>query len=102
MQTLTDHGCFNAYLKRFKKRDEEAYDYCGFSVPDAEHTLFACDELSLARGAVCRPVGADSTLNTMVPLILKSEEYWQHVESFDTHVMRNKNLNGHSRGQRCR
>ena len=25
-QALTGHGCFNAYLKRFKKRDDEAYD----------------------------------------------------------------------------
>ena len=27
-QALSGHGCFNAYLKRFKKRDEEMCYYC--------------------------------------------------------------------------
>ena len=39
-QALSDHGCFNAYLKRFKKRDVELCRNCGFPVDDAEYTLF--------------------------------------------------------------
>ena len=27
-QALSGHGCFNAYLKRFKKRDDESCHYC--------------------------------------------------------------------------
>ena len=31
-QALSGHGCFNAYLKRFKKRDDESCRYCGYSL----------------------------------------------------------------------
>ena len=41
-QALSDHGCFNAYPRRFKKRDEEMCRYCVTSVDNAEHALFIC------------------------------------------------------------
>ena len=41
-QALSGHGCFNVYLRRFKKRDEEMCCYCDFSVDAAEHALFVC------------------------------------------------------------
>ena len=31
-QALSGHGCFNAYQKRFKERDDESCRYCGFLV----------------------------------------------------------------------
>ena len=34
--------CFNAYLRRFKKRDKEMCCYCDFPVDTAEHALFFC------------------------------------------------------------
>ena len=95
-QVLTGHGCFNAYLTRFKIRDDEACDYCGSPVDDAEHTLFACGEWIVAEEAASQAVGAELTPETMVPLMLKSEECWQHVESFITHVMRTKDLDRRS------
>ena len=36
MQALSGHGCFNAYLKRFRKRDDESCRYCGSLVENAE------------------------------------------------------------------
>ena len=41
-QALSGHGCFNAYLKRFKKRDDVSCSYCGSLVDKAENTLFFC------------------------------------------------------------
>ena len=41
-QALLGHGCFNAYLKRFKKRDEDSCRYCDSLVENAEHALFVC------------------------------------------------------------
>ena len=52
------------------------------------------------RPAACRPVGAELTPDTMLLLMLKSEECWQRVQSFITHVMRTKDLDGHSGGER--
>ena len=40
-QALSGHGCFNAYLRRFKKKDEMC-GYCDFPVDNAEHSLFVC------------------------------------------------------------
>ena len=39
-QALSGHGCFNAYLKRFKKRDDKSCRHCGYLVDNAEHTHF--------------------------------------------------------------
>ena len=43
---LSGHGCFNAYLKPFKKRDDKSCRYCGSLVDNAEHTLFVCASLN--------------------------------------------------------
>ena len=48
-QALSGHGCFNAYLKRFKKRDDESCSYCGSLLDNTEHTL-----LSVPGGALKR------------------------------------------------
>ena len=56
-QALSGHGCFNAYLKRFKKRDDEPCSYCGSLVDNAEHTLFFCARSVVAREAVGRSMG---------------------------------------------
>ena len=87
------HSRVNAYLKRFKERDEEACGYCGFPVEDAEHIFFVCDKWRVAKGFVGRAVSAELIPDTMVPLILKSEESWKHIESFVTQVITTKNLN---------
>ena len=60
-QALSGHGCFNAYLKRFKKRDDESCSYCGSLVDNAEHTLFFCARWGVTREAVGREVGAQLT-----------------------------------------
>ena len=80
-QALSGHGCFNAYLKRFKKRDDASCSYCGSLVDNAEHTLFFCARWGVAREAVGREVGAQLIPETMVSLILQSEQKWILIES---------------------
>ena len=57
-QALSGHGCFNAYLWRFKKRDEEMCCYCDFPVDNAEHALFVCAKWGVARETLGQAVGA--------------------------------------------
>ena len=64
----------NAYLKRFKKRDDESCRYCGSLVENAEHTLFVCARWGAKREAVVRAVGAQLTPDTMVSLMLQSDQ----------------------------
>ena len=47
-QALSGHGCFNAYLKRLKERDEEMCYYCNSPVDNAEHALFVCAKWGVA------------------------------------------------------
>ena len=93
-QALSGHGCFNAYLKRFKKRDDESRRYCGSLVENAEHTLFVCARWRAEREAVGRAVGAQLTPDTMVSLMLQSEQIWMLIESFFTLVMKTRELDG--------
>ena len=46
----------------------------------------------MERKAFGRPVSAELTPETMVPLMLQPEGIWKHIESFITLVMRTKNL----------
>ena len=91
---LSGHGCFNAYLKRFKKRDDESCSYCGSLVDNAEHTLFFCARWGVVREAVGREAGAQLTLDTMVSLMLQFEQKWILIESFVTLVMKTRELDG--------
>ena len=73
-QALSGHGCFNVYLKRFKKRDDEPCSYCGSLVDNAEHTLFVCARWGVAREAFDRTVSAELTPDTIVSLMLLSKQ----------------------------
>ena len=50
--------------------------YCDFPVDTTEHALFVCAKWGVAREALGQAVGADVTLDTMVPLMLQSERFW--------------------------
>ena len=93
-QALSGHGCFNAYLKRFKQRDDESCRYCGSLVENAEHTLFVCARWAAERKAVGRAVGAQLTPDTIVSFMLQSERIWMLIESFVTLVMKTRQLDG--------
>ena len=81
-------------LQRFKKRDDESCRYCGFLVENTEHTLFVCSRWGAEREAVGRAVGAQLTPDTMVSLMLQSEQIWMLIESFVTLVMKTRVLDG--------
>ena len=72
----------------------ESCSYCGSLVDNAEHTLFFCARWGVAREAVGREVGAQLTPNTMVSLMLQSEQKWILIESFVTLVMKTRKLDG--------
>ena len=93
-QALSSHGSFNAYLKRFKKRDDKSCHYCGSLVENADHTLFVCARCGAEMGADSRAVVAQLTPDTMVSLMLQSEQIWMHIESFVTLVMKTRELDG--------
>ena len=71
-----------AVSSSFKKRDDEWCRYCESLVGNAEHTIFVCARWGAEREAVGRAVGAQLTPDTMVSLMLYSEQIWMLIESF--------------------
>ena len=61
---------------------------------NAEHTPFVCARWGFEREAVGRAVGAQLTPDTMVSLMLQSEQKWMLIESFVTVVMKTTELDG--------
>ena len=61
---------------------------------NAEHTLFFCASWGMAREAVGREVDAQLTPDTMVSLMLQSEQKWILIESFVTLVIKTRELDG--------
>ena len=82
-QALSGHGCFNAY---------ESCRYCGSLVDNAEHALFVCAKWGATREALGQAVGAELTPDTMVSLMLQSEQIWMFIESFVTLMMKTREL----------
>ena len=100
-QALPGHGCFNAYLTRFKKRDDESCRYYRSLVDNAKHTLFVCARWGVTREAVDRAVGAQLTPDTMISLMLQSEQIWMLIESFVTLVIKKRDLDGRAETKRA-
>ena len=61
---------------------------------NAEHILFVYARWGAEREAVVREVGAQLTPDTMVSLMLQSEQIWMLIESFITLVMKTRELDG--------
>ena len=61
---------------------------------NAEHTLFVCARWGAERKTVGRAVVAQLTADTMVFLMLQSEQIWMLIESFVTLVMKTMELDG--------
>ena len=64
---------------------------------NAEHTLFVSARWGVAREAVSRAVSAQLSPDTMVYLILQSEQKWMFIESFVTLVMKTRELDGRAK-----
>ena len=59
---------------------------------NAEHALFVCAKWGAAREALSQAVGTELTPDTMVSLMLQSEQIWMFIESFVTLVMKTREL----------
>lgn len=88
-QVLTGHGCFNAYLHRFKKRDSPACRYC-IMEDTAEHTLFECVRWQQMRDELNSRIGEEFTTESMVKVMLRSEIDWSVVKRYVGNIMRRK------------
>ncbi|KAL7732701.1 hypothetical protein ACLKA6_005853 [Drosophila palustris] len=87
-QLLTGHGCFRAYLHRFKHAESPYCDHClGEVVDDAEHAFFECPLFDPLRRRM-RADGHQLTADNIVDHMLKNEENWNAVGWMAATIMR--------------
>jgi hypothetical protein len=89
-QGLTGHGCFPAFLLKFKRTEAPNYNYCNSQVDDANHTLFDCDAWETRRFQLRTTLGVDFNATNMVQQMLKSEEKWRCIVYFVNEVILKK------------
>lgn len=89
-QILTDHGCFDGYLRRIGREESARCHHCERGLDYAEHTLARCPAWSEERRTLTEVVGNDLTLRTLIGKILEKEEAWQSFANFCGSVMRKK------------
>ncbi|KAM8706168.1 hypothetical protein ACLKA7_010449 [Drosophila subpalustris] len=87
-QLLTGHGCFRAYLYRFKHADSPYCDHCrGEVVEDAEHAFFECPLFDSTRRMMMldhHQLSADNIVDHM----LRKEENWNAVGRMAAAIMK--------------
>ena len=91
-QVLSGHGCFKAYLHRFKISRQSSCDFCECEIDDAEHTLFHCPEWKGLREAAGIGVGVTLTKDNMVDKMLECRQNLNEISTFVSVVMKRKEL----------
>ena len=81
-QLLSGHGCFRAYLYRFKHDSSPLCPYCAQIVEDAEHVFFHCPRFQTKRQTLRNKLGEIPTPENIVQHMIKSLEIWRAVSDF--------------------
>jgi hypothetical protein len=91
-QILKRHGWFNAYLLRFKKRDDAVCMYCGHHRDDVEHTFFDCDRWWQQRRELEVKLVCDVTPETISEAMTASKSKWEAVKRFIITILSRKEV----------
>lgn len=88
-QFLTGHGCFGAYLHRFKIKETDMCVYCGLS-DSPLHVVFECNRWRETRNRLVLEIGGELTADNIVGQMLRSEDNWNAIERGITEIIKTK------------
>ncbi|KAL7723113.1 hypothetical protein ACLKA6_013858 [Drosophila palustris] len=87
-QIMTGHGCFKAYLHRFKHERNPYCDSCGHDViEDAEHVAFHCPSFGREREQALAP-NTRLTPDNFVATLTESKEGWAAISRMAASIMK--------------
>ncbi|KAM8702448.1 hypothetical protein ACLKA7_001779 [Drosophila subpalustris] len=87
-QVLTGHGCFKAYLFRFKHEQDPYCDHCGGDViEDAEHSIFHCPLFTQERELAAGP-NTPLTPGNLVATMIATEHGWAAISAMPSIIMK--------------
>ena len=87
-QMLSGHGCFRAYLHRFKHEDSPECPTCPGINEDAEHVFFVCPRFNAARRDWEIKLGGKMIPEDLVKMMLATKEAWEATSSFAAVVLK--------------
>lgn len=86
-QMLSGHGCYRAYLHKYKHEDSPECPTCPGVNEDAEHVFFVCPRFDVQRSTWETVLGGRVLPESMVEVMLLSEVAWDATASFATGVL---------------
>ncbi|KAL7726806.1 hypothetical protein ACLKA6_001517 [Drosophila palustris] len=87
-EIMTGHGCFKAYLHRFKHERNPYCDSCGHDViEDAEHVAFHCPSFGREREQALAP-NTRLTPDNFVATLTESKEGWAAISRMAASIMK--------------
>ncbi|GBP91022.1 hypothetical protein EVAR_40730_1 [Eumeta japonica] len=84
---LLGHGCFRAYLHRFKHDDSPECPSCSGVIEDTEHAFFKCPRFSQKREELKLVLNQNIQPETIVDAMLTSEASWNATITFAAEVL---------------
>lgn len=105
-QMLSGHGCFRAYLHKFKHEDFPECPTCTGVNEDVEHVFFACPRFSMSRSTWETALGRRILPENLVEAMLSSEAAWEAMNNFVAEVLKElrhsskKNVRGKMQNRR--
>ncbi|ENN82584.1 hypothetical protein YQE_01044, partial [Dendroctonus ponderosae] len=89
-QCLSGHGCFSAYLHRFKRRSAPDCIYGDGRGDTAEHTLFHCIRFQKIRVEAEMQLKEDLTWENIVPLMVNDKQAWDIIAAMMEKMIQTK------------
>jgi len=92
-QVMSGHGCFNQYLHKMGIKESPVCSHCdqGWD-DDPRHALFECEAWQRERSELVQSleeIGEEEyTVESLVPIMLRSEEGWNLVSGFTATIMK--------------
>lgn len=89
-QALTGHGCYQAYLYKYKRTGNPSCRYCNDPLDDVEHTIFKCDAWEAQRRRLRIITNTDIGPNNIIQTMLATTDNWNAVNEYINAVMSKK------------
>ena len=92
-QMISGHGCFRAYLHRFKHDVSPEYSYCSGVSEDAEHVFFACPRFQASRSNWESTVHEKLRPESLIKVMLSSKAVFY---IFNIYIKKKKKTHTHT------
>lgn len=86
---LSGHGCFNAYLYKFRRIESDKCKYCN-QPDDRDHTMFVCPRWEDYRLAFMNKTGKTFNARSMMDELMESPEGWSRAYGVVKNILEEK------------